>query len=95
MFLEDPTALSHGEMTFHLFKFLSCRLSNGPGSIDTPPIPRRHTRPVPGLSVEFRPALESRRLLKKLPPGEYAFVIRSQGMDMMRGGATLFCFGVD
>lgn len=32
---------------------------------------------------------------KKLPPGEYAFVIRSQGMDMMRGGATLFCFGVD
>ncbi|WP_431216954.1 hypothetical protein ACQ86N_21820 [Puia sp. P3] len=32
---------------------------------------------------------------KKLPPGEYAFVIRSQGMDMMRGGVTLFCFGVD
>jgi hypothetical protein len=32
---------------------------------------------------------------KKLPPGEYAFIIRSQGMDAMRGGATLFCFGVD
>jgi len=32
---------------------------------------------------------------KKLPPGEYAFVIRSQGMDAMRGGATLYCFGVD
>jgi hypothetical protein len=32
---------------------------------------------------------------KKLPPGEYAFVIRSQGMDSMRGGATLYCFGVD
>lgn len=32
---------------------------------------------------------------KPLPPGEYAFVIRSQGMDAMRGGATLYCFGVD
>jgi len=32
---------------------------------------------------------------KKLPRGEYAFVIRSQGMDAMRGGATLYCFGVD
>lgn len=32
---------------------------------------------------------------KKLPPGEYAFVIRSQGMDAMRGGATLYCFGVN
>lgn len=32
---------------------------------------------------------------KKLPRGEYAFVIRSQGMDSMRGGATLFCFGVE
>jgi len=32
---------------------------------------------------------------KKLPAGEYAFVIRSQGMDAMRGGATLYCFGVN
>jgi hypothetical protein len=32
---------------------------------------------------------------KKLPAGEYAFVIRSQGMDSMRGGVTLYCFGVD
>jgi hypothetical protein len=32
---------------------------------------------------------------RRLPKGEYAFVIMSTGMDAMRGGATLFCFGVD
>jgi hypothetical protein len=32
---------------------------------------------------------------KRLPKGEYAFVVMAAGVGGMHGGANLFCFGVD